>query len=119
MGVQRLVTFPAGEPDWPAVAARLAETGLVPVVQMIDGLPAFPDEQPADGWREVRLGFAAGMVTLTRTPAGWRCTVWGTDDPPLIHAQSVCVWAAAAAAAGLIHTDAGPLSADAFRAQLP
>ena len=45
MGVQRVVTFPAGEPTWPAVAAKLAEAGERPPVRMIDGLPAFPDEE--------------------------------------------------------------------------
>lgn len=117
MGVQRLVTFPVGEPTWPAVAAKLAEAGEIPAVRMIDGLPAFPDEQPADGWREVRLGFAAGMVTIARSTSGWRLTVWGTDDPALVRVQAVCTWAAADAGAGLIHTDAGLISPDAFRAQ--
>lgn len=117
MGVQRLVTFPAGEPTWPAVAEKLAELGESPPVRMIDGLPAFPGEQPADGWREVRLGFAAGMVTIARGPAGWRFTVWGTDDPALLRAQAACAWAAAGAGSGLVHTDPGPLTPDAFRAQ--
>lgn len=118
MGVQRLVTFPAGEPAWPAVAAKLAAAGETPAVRMIDGLPAFPDEQPADGWREVRVAFAAAMVTVARTPAGWRFTVWGTDDPALLRTQSLCAWAAASAGGGLIQTDAGPLPPDAFRTQL-
>ena len=115
MGVQRVVTFPAGEPAWAAVAAKLAEAGELPPLRMIDGLPAFPDEQPDDGWRELRLGFTAGMVTVSRTPAGWRCTVWGTDDPALLAAQARCAWAVAAAGSGVVYTDAGPLSADAFR----
>ena len=118
MGVQLSVTFPAGEPTWPAVAAKLAEAGVAPVVRMIDGLPAFPDEQPEEGWRELRLGFPAGMVTLARDPAGWRCVVWGTDDPALHRAQSLCAWAAASAGGGLVHTPAGPLPADQFRAGL-
>jgi hypothetical protein len=118
MGVQLTVTFPAGEPGWPAVAAKLAEAGEAPAVRMIDGLPAFPDEVPEDGWREVRVGFAAGMVTITRTASEWRCTVWGTADPALLRAQAACAWAAASAGSGLVHTDAGPLSPDAFRQQL-
>ena len=28
---------------------------------MIDGLPAFPDEVPEPGWKELRIGFASGM----------------------------------------------------------
>jgi hypothetical protein len=102
MGVQRVVTFPTGEPTWPAVAAKLAETGESPPIRMIDGLPAFPDEQPEDGWRELRLGFAAGMVTVARGPGGWRFTVWGTEDPALLRAQEVTVNAAAAAGGGVV-----------------
>ena len=107
MGVQRVVTFPAGEPTWPAVAVKLAEAGELPPIRMIDGLPAFPDEQPDDGWRELRLGFAAGMVTIARTPTGWRFTVWGTDDPALVSALEVCVSAATAAADGLANPTDG------------
>ena len=118
MGVQRVVTFPAGEPSWPAVAAKRAEAGETPAVRMIDGLPAFPDEQPEDGWRELRLSFAAGMVTVRRDPDGWRLTVWGTNDPALLRAQATSAWAAAAAGAGLLQTDAGPVPADAFRDHL-
>ena len=102
MGVQRIVTFPAGEPTWPAVAAKVAEAGEVPTIRMIDGLPAFPDEQPGDGWREVRLGFAAGMVTVARSPGGWRITVWGTDDPALLRAQEMTVQAAVAVGGGVV-----------------
>jgi hypothetical protein len=91
MGVQRVVTFAFGEPTWPA------EAGVPPTVRMIDGLPAFPDEQPEDGWRELRLGFAAGMVTVARTPNEWRFIVWGTDDPALLAAMEVCVSATSAA----------------------
>jgi len=54
---------------------------------MIDGLPAFPDEVPEDGWRELRLGFSAGMVTIRRSASAWECTVWGTADPELLNAR--------------------------------
>lgn len=120
MGVQRVVTFPAGEPSWPAVASKLAEVGDPPVVRMIDGLPAFPDEQPADDWKEVRLSFPGGMVTVRREPMEWRFTVWGTDDPALLTAQKVCVWAVAAVGDGLVRSENGHHSADAFRqSELP
>jgi hypothetical protein len=102
MGVQRVVTFPAGEPTWSAVAAKLAEAGEVPTIRMIDGLPAFPDEQPEDGWRELRLGFAAGMVTVARGPGGWRATVWGTDDPALLKVQDLTARAVARAGGGTV-----------------
>ena len=68
MGIERRVRF--GSPpviDWPQLVAELTARGLPPMLRMIDDLPAFPDEVPPDGWRELRLGFAAGMVTLRRS----------------------------------------------------
>jgi hypothetical protein len=99
MGVQRVVTFASGEPAWPAVAAKLAEAGERPTVRMIDGQPAFPDEQPEDDWRELRLGFTAGMVTIARDGGRWRFTTWGTDDPSLAAVLDLCVSAATVALA--------------------
>lgn len=91
MGVQRQVRVPGDGPAFAAVAAKLAETGEPAVVRMIDGLPAFPDEVPDDGWREVRLSFPAGMVTVRRGGGGWTCTVWGTAAPALLAARDrVC-----------------------------
>jgi hypothetical protein len=87
MGVERTVSLPSGEPTWAAVAGELARTGPPPVVRMIDGLPAFPDETPADGWREVRVSLSGGMVTVRRQPGAWTCVVWGIDDPALLAAR--------------------------------
>lgn len=98
MGVERVVTFPAGSPPaWAAVADKLRAFGEAPVLRMIDGLPAFPDETPADDWRELRVGLAAGMVTLRRTsPTSIACVTWGTDDPALAAALDHCCRAIAA-----------------------
>jgi hypothetical protein len=100
VGVERTVPLPTGEPTFAAVAAKLTEDGHPPVVRMIDGLPAFPDEVPEGGWREVRLGFPAGMVTVRRGAGAWACVVWGTDDPGLIAARDRVCEAIAAAADG-------------------
>lgn len=85
MGVERVVNLPAGgAPSWPAVRDRLAAAGAPPALRMIDGLPAFPDEVPADDWRELRIGLPAGMVTVRRDgPGTLRVVTWGTDDPAL------------------------------------
>jgi hypothetical protein len=64
------------------VAARLKEAGLAVQLRMIDGQLAFPDETPADDWRELRVGSAAGMVTVRRAPDGVTCVVWGNADGP-------------------------------------
>lgn len=97
MGVERIVPLAGGEPTWAAVAGELARTGPPPVVRMIDGQPAFPDEVPADGWREVRVSLPAGMVTIRRQPGAWTCVVWGTDDPALLAARDRVAEAIAAA----------------------
>jgi len=89
MGVERVVTA-ATVPDWPTVAARLTAAGFPAAVRMIDGLPAFPDEEPSTDWRELRLSLAAGMVTVHRTAVGVRLVTWGTDDPGLSAALNAC-----------------------------
>ena len=82
MGLER--TIPATRPlEWPRLVARLKEFGEAPILRMIDGLPAFPDEEPTSDWRELRVGLAGGMVTLRRTSEGYSCVTWGTADPVL------------------------------------
>ena len=90
MGVERAVTFAGPPPGWPDVAARLSAAGCPAAVRMIDGLPAFPDEVPADDWRELRLALPGGMVTVRRTADGVRLVTWGTDDPGLAAALDAC-----------------------------
>lgn len=103
MGAQRTIRFPAGRsPDWPAVAARLAEIGKPAVLRMIDDLPAFPDEVPDSEWRELRIGLPGGMVTLRRTPDGFAVVTWGDRDLALSESWDDLCWAAAAAGGGTI-----------------
>ena len=94
MGVERVVRA-ATLPDWPTVAARLAAAGLPAAVRMIDGLPAFPDEEPPAEWQELRLALAGGMVTVRRTADGVKLVTWGTDDPALVAVLDACerAWA--------------------------
>lgn len=87
MGVQRVVVLPNGEPTFAAVAAKWAESDEPVVVRMIDGLPAFPDEVPADDWRDVRVSVSSGMITIRRQPSGWACVVWGSADSALLAAR--------------------------------
>jgi hypothetical protein len=87
MGVQSSFRFPA-VPSWDAIRTKIAESGDPPVVRMIDGLPAFPDEVPPDGWGEVRIGLAGTMITLRRTGDGIDVVTWGTADPALDAARA-------------------------------
>ena len=118
MGVERLIRFPTAGPEWPAVAARLAEVGEAPVVRMIDGLPAFPGEVPDPGWQELRVGLAGGMVTLRRTGSDVRVVAWDTDDRDLTRSRDLLCWALAAAGDGVILLPDGPQSAAAYRSSI-
>jgi hypothetical protein len=81
---------------------------------MIDGLPAFPDESPEGEWRELRVGFAAGMVTLRRGSGALTCVIWSNADSALLAARDRLAWACAAAGQGTLVTDSGEVSADEF-----
>lgn len=119
MGIDRIVRLPSDQvPNWAEISARLVEVGENAVVRMIDNLPAFPNESPPDGWHELRLGLAGGMVTLRRDGPSVRCIVWGSADPLLIRSRDACGWALAAASGGMVEVAPGSI-ADAvnFRAQ--
>jgi hypothetical protein len=69
---------------------------------MIDGLPAFPDEVPPEDWRELRLYFPPGMVTLRRSPSNWQALVWGNSTPELLAARDQFCQIVADVGAGII-----------------
>lgn len=103
MGAERVIHFRAGKlPGWPEIAAKLMASGESPVLRMIDGLPAFPDEVPDPTWKELRVGLAGGMVTLRREAETIRCIVWGSDDPALQAVLQVAAHAVASAGGGVL-----------------
>lgn len=115
MGLDRTVRFPSGSvPSWDAVSDRLKRLGSPVALRMIDGLPAFPDESPEPGWRELRVGTAAGMVTLRAATGTLTCVVWGNATDALRRDWDAVCWACAAAGDGLVETPAGAVSADDF-----
>ena len=118
MGVQRVVRHgPAAGVDWPRILERLGTFGESVSLRMIDGLPAFPDEVPDPAWRELRLSFPSGMVTLRRVPEGSACIVWGNADQALLCARDRLCWAYADATGGVVEADDGSaLSAAEFAA---
>jgi hypothetical protein len=122
VGVEQSVVLSAGTVvPWTAVAERLNGRGYRVQLRMIEGLPAFPDEEPPTDWRELRAGTPAGMVTLRRTASGVSVVVWGTDDPALQAAASSLLWAIADVGDGQVETPGGPMSAAEFAqsAELP
>src|SRR5437763_2736387 len=115
MGVERTATFAAGAVlRWPALVQRMAGRGIPMQMRMIDGLPAFPDEEPPVEWRELRVGGDAGMVTLRRTPEGVSCVTWGSAEGGLRRLWDAVAWALADVGGGRVVTPDGPLAADEF-----
>jgi hypothetical protein len=115
MGLDCTIRFPAAEtPSWDAIRTHLARVGDPALLRMIDGMPAFPDETPEPTWKELRVGTAAGMVTLRRGAGVLTCVVWGNADAGLHTALAKVVWACAAAGGGRVETPAGPLPPDEF-----
>jgi hypothetical protein len=109
------IRFPAGSvPAWDAIRGQLARVGETAPLRMIDGLPAFPDESPEAGWGELRVGCAAGMVTLRRGNDAITSIVWGNADAALLATRDRVAWACAEAGQGTIDTPEGARSAAEF-----
>ena len=107
MGMEQTVTFPAGSPpSWPAVRDLLASHGVTVSVRMIDGELAFPDEEPPENWRELRIGTAEGMMVTVRREEPNRVVlvVWGNADTGLVQTWNALTWALAEAGNGQIDT---------------
>lgn len=118
MGLDCTIRFPAGAlPAWDTIKEQLARVGEPAPLRMIDGMPAFPDESPEDGWRELRIGVAAGMVTVRRGPDSLTCVIWSNADPALLASRDRVVWACAAAGQGIIVTPGGEVLPDEFARQ--
>jgi len=115
MGMQRTVRFdPDTVPAWDAVRGQLDRLGVTAAVKMIDNLPAFSDETPEPGWKELRVGTPNGMVTLRAEPGSLACVVWGNADDALRADWDALCWACAAAGAGRVETAEGLHAADTF-----
>lgn len=115
MGLDRTIRFAVDSfPSWDAIRTQLRRVGEESQLRMIDGRPAFPDEEPAAGWNELRIGLSGGMATLRRGPGQIACVVWGNADPALKAAWDKLCWACAAAGSGQIETSSGPQTLDEY-----
>jgi hypothetical protein len=117
MGMDQTVTFAGRAPAWPAVARLLAGRGFAAQVRMIDGQLAFPDEEPPEGWRELRVGTPQGMVTARREGEAVVLVTWGNADAALRQAWNALAWAFAEAGGGQVQSPQGPLDAPSFARQ--
>jgi hypothetical protein len=111
------VTFSGPGPNWEAVNRLLADHGMPVQMRMIDGELSFPDESPPESWRELRVGTAAGMVTLRREASAITCVIWGNADAALRQLWNALAWALAEVGGGRVQTTAGPVDAAAYRTQ--
>jgi hypothetical protein len=115
MGIERVIRYPAADtPTWQSIKGMLARAGEHSSLRMIDNMPAFPDEEPAAGWKELRIGISGGMVTIRRAEGLLSCVVWGNADTVLAAAWAKVIWACAAAGRGTIETEEGPVDHEQF-----
>jgi len=122
MGMEQTVLFASGSPPtYPSIRGLLAACDFPLQLRMIDGELAFPDEEPSEDWRELRVGTPGGMITLRRGTDRITLVTWGNADQALTQAWNALVWGCAQAGSGQVLTDRGPISADEYRktADLP
>jgi hypothetical protein len=85
MGME--VVVPCERVDFPALLGALAAGGHTGMVAMVDGALVLPTAPVPDGWRDVRLRFAPGMITLARRPGGVAIVVFGNAGDDLRRLQ--------------------------------
>ncbi len=100
MGMEKTVPFTGVAPAWTDIQREAASSGLPLQLRMIDGLPAFPDEVPEDGWQELRVSGSAGMMTLRRGDNALAVVVWGNADADMVRESAVLIEAVRVAAGG-------------------
>jgi hypothetical protein len=84
---------------------------------LIDGELAFPDEEPPEDWRELRIATSEGMmVTIRRERDRVVLVVWGNADAGLVQTWNVLTWAFAEAGNGQVHTRDGVLKPSEYAA---
>ena len=94
--------FAGPPPSWPAVRDLLARRGLTMKMRMIDGMPSFPDEEPPEGWQEIRMAAADGMVTIRRDGNRLAFVTWGNASRRVLQAANALAWAFAETGSGMI-----------------
>jgi hypothetical protein len=122
MGMDQTVRFQNKPvPSYAQVQALLARHGVALQMRMIDGELAFPDEQPPQEWKELRLGTPAGMITVRRKGDQVQLVIWGNADQALRGSWNALTWAFAEAGTGQVLSPTGPLEAAQFlrQAELP
>jgi hypothetical protein len=108
MGMEQSVRFDSKAiPAWSAFKAFLDGRGFPIQLRMIDGELAFPEENPPESWRELRVAMAQGMVTLRRENDRIVLVTWGNADAALLQAWNGLVWAIAEVGGGRVESASG------------
>lgn len=102
MGMDRKVLFSVAAPTYGQLRDALASRQLTLQMRMIDGQLAFPDEEPPEGWKEIRVAIAQSMVTLRREADGIRLVTWGNAEAEMLQAWEALTWAVAKSTGGKI-----------------
>jgi hypothetical protein len=103
MGMDKKISFPPERrPTWPRLVEHCAANALAIDLRMIDGELAFPDEQPPENWREIRVGTHAGMITMRRESDGVSLVIWGNADEKLRDAWNRLALSLAELTAGVL-----------------
>ena len=116
MGLDRTIRFPTAEtPAWEAIQNTTRTSRRVgPTAHDRRNARVSRTKLPDAGWKELRVGTAAGMITIRRRPGMLSCVVWGNPDAALNAAWTKVIWACAEAGNGSIEMPAGLLSAEDF-----
>jgi hypothetical protein len=91
MGMEKSIPFAGNAPTWPSIQQTLVQAGHAVQMRMIDNMPAFPDEDPPEDWRELRVSLGGGMITLRRSANALSVVVWGNADAQLQAHQEALV----------------------------
>jgi len=112
MGMDQKVVFARERtPSWTALVELLASANLAMQLRMIDGELSFPEEQPGENWRELRVSVKNGMITLRRETDGISLVIWGNADVELLRAWNALAWGLAHLSGGTVGTQ----TAEEFR----
>jgi hypothetical protein len=85
MGMEQVVA--CDRVDFVALLAALAAHGANGMVAMVDGVLQMPGTKVPESWRDVRLRFPAGTLTLARRDGGVAVVVFGNADARLQELQ--------------------------------
>jgi hypothetical protein len=100
MGMEQTVSFPGAVPSWPTIRDVLTRQGQAVQMRLIDGELSFPDEEPPEAWREIRVAIGGNMVTVRRSAAAVTLVIWGNADAELLRVRDVLAAAFAEAGGG-------------------